>query len=470
MLSPGPITFAVDSLQARPESVGGLSIKNHVSSAMEEEIIMPWEAVASDKTQATYRRDSRWFLLHGGYVDPAKIRHGPGNSMANQITRAEVERGMAVMLRQLKEDAPLAKSLVLGFIRAQNVRVDAREIGSDEVHARLKPVRLAFEMNEILVPWKKYSRLIHKGKVTGKDRPYSLEEVRLILSRVSLHLQVPVLFMCSSGMRVGAFEYLKVGDVRPVYELQGGDVVQPAVGSLCLPGQEPPAGSRLLCGIVRVYSDELEDEYDGLLSREAYAKWRGYLETRARGGERLSASSPAVVTRDLGRRYAVRSIGNEIGRILWKVGLRTEKKRRHEVQMDHGFRKVFDNAMNDRVDKVYVEMLIGHGGQVRDHRGTVNLSVAKHYDRKLPLPAINQYLLAMPYLSVEEAYRNELLETKRADEAVKAKDEDLKELRLQVLELRDENREWRAAWSDLKPYADELRRRRAGAAPSSQGG
>ncbi|MDE2426847.1 MAG: hypothetical protein KGO96_13180 [Elusimicrobia bacterium] len=42
---------------------------------------------------------------------------------------------------------------------------------------------------------------------------------------------------------------------------------------------------------------------------------------------------------------------------------------------------------------------IGHGSQVHDAKGTVNLSVAKHYDRHLPLPAVTQYLRAMPYLT-----------------------------------------------------------------------
>ncbi|MDE2040534.1 MAG: hypothetical protein KGO96_13145 [Elusimicrobia bacterium] len=427
---------------------------------LDDPLLMPWDAVKSDKTQATYRRDSRWFLLHGGFVDPSRIHHGPGNSVATKITREETERGMRAMLERLRGHDEEARVLALSFVRSHNARIDAKEIGTEEVKQRLKPIRLAFELNEILVPWKKVMRILHQGRVTGKDRPYALEEVRLVLSRASLHLQVPILFMCSSGIRVGAFEYLKVGDVRPVYQL-GGELFQPDVGHLSLPSEELPKGAKVLCGIVRVYSDELGDEYEGLLSKEAYVRWRAYLETRARAGEQLKKSSPAVVTRDLRRAYTVAGIRNAVNNLLWDVGLRTEKKRRHEVQMDHGFRKVFDNAMNDRVDKVYVEMLIGHGSQVHDAKGTVNLSVAKHYDRHLPLPAVTQYLRAMPYLSVDEAYRNELLEAEKASAAVKAKDEDVRELRMQVLELKDENREWREAWKDMKPYVDELRRRRS---------
>ena len=462
VLSRVPDTFAVDpppgQLRGSPPLIRGGDLPPGVQ--LHDETIMPWEAVASDKTKSTYWQDSRWFLLHAGYVDPSRIHHSPGNPIASESTRREIERGMREMICRLKGDQALAKSLVLGFIRAQNARVDRKEIGSGEVRAVLKPIRLAFDMNEILVPWKKYSRLIHRGKVTGKDRPYSLEEVRLVLSRASLHLQVPILFMCSSGVRVGAFEYLKVGDVRPIYELEG-KVVEPDVGCFSLPSDPLPEGAKVLCGIVRVYSDEVGDEYEALVSREAYVKWRAYLETRARAGEPLTAASPGVVTRDLKKRYGVRSLANEVGRLLWRAGIRKEKKRRHEVQMDHGFRKVFDNAMNDRVDKVYVEMLMGHKGQVHSPGGTVDLGVARHYDRHLPLPAVEQYLKAMPYLSVEEAYRDELLEARRAEEAVKAKDEDVRELRLQVLELRDENREWREAWREMRPFVEELKRRKA---------
>lgn len=429
---------------------------------LEDPVILPWEVRLAPATRYTYFRDSRWFLMFAGYADPKKIRHRPGPSLAYEATRAEIEKGMRSMLLDLRRDEDKARRLALAFIRKQNERIRAGEVGTEELRAILKPIRLAFEMNEILVPWKKYSRLIERGRVTAKDRPYTMEEVRLVLAKASLHMQVPVLFMVSGGLRVGAFDYLDVGDVRPVYSLDGRTVVAQH-DCLCLPSEGLPPGAKLLCGAVRVYSDEFEDEYDALVSKEACVKWRAYLETRVQAGEEVLASSPAIVVRGGARRLKAESIGNTMNDLLWAAGVRKGQRgkvRRHEVQMDHGFRKVFDNVMNDHADKVYVELLIGHGSRVVDERGSVDLGVSKHYDRGLPLKAVEQYLLAMPYLSVEEAYRDELLAGRRAAEAVKAKDEDLRELRLQVQELRGENRDFREAVRELRPYMDELRRRR----------
>jgi hypothetical protein len=141
------------------------------------------------------------------------------------------------------------------------------------------------------------------------------------------------------------------------------------------------------------------------------------------------------------------------------VGLRKEKKRRHEVQMDHGFRKVFDNETNDRVDKVYVEMLIGHRSHVQDPRGAVDLNTSRHYDRRLPLPVVRQYLKAMPYLSVDEGYRGEAVLQEKLEEVQKAKDEDVRDLRFQLLEEKQKTRDLADKMDQIVPLVDELRRR-----------
>ena len=407
--------------------------------AEDEEIILPWEMNLAPATKEDYKRDARWFLEHGGFVNPKRIHHRPGPDFAAEITSSEVEAGIRRMVEALRRDNAMARRLVLSFIRKQNERIEAGRVATSEVKNLLKPIRLAMEMNEILVPWKKYSRLVQRGRTKKRDREYRLEEIRLMLPRASLHLQVPLLFMASSGVRVGAFDYLNVGHVRPVFRFEG-EIEVPHVGEYpLLEGRTLalPEGAELVCGAMLVYSDESGDEYDTMVSKEAYAKWREYIELRMRAGEKVAGESPAIVTRAGSGRWKSKSIANAVCQLLWNVGLRTEKKKRHEVQMDHGFRKFYDNAMNDHVDKVYVEILMGHGAKV----GTVDLGVSKHYDRHLPRPAVEQYLRAMPFLSVDEAYRNELIQARRADEAERAKGQDLRELKLELLSFRDENRE-----------------------------
>jgi hypothetical protein len=294
----------------------------------------------------------------------------------------------------------------------------------------LKPMRLAFELNEILVPWKKYVRLIHKGRTTKKDREYYLDEIRLLLTRASPTLRVVILIMCSSGVRVGAFDYLKAGNIMPVYRLKGEMVVPKEGGYSLLEGGKLrlPEGAELLCGIMKVYSEEIGDEYDALVTKETYLAWKAYVEARIKAGERVTEESPAIVVRNGKRQWKSRSIRNSMSDLLWKAGLRTKKKR-HEVQMDHGFRKFFDNVVNDHLDKVYVEILIGHTPQVLN----VRLSAMEHYDRHLPTRAIEQYLACAPYLSIDEAYKSEAQLAGRLAEAEGEKDQQVKDLRYDML-------------------------------------
>ncbi|MDG7035454.1 MAG: hypothetical protein JRM78_04460 [Nitrososphaerota archaeon] len=91
----------------------------------------------------------------------------------------------------------------------------------------------------------------------------------------------------------------------------------------------------------------------------------------------------------------------------------------------HGFRKFYDNVTKDYMDEPYVEKLMGH-----------NTGTKEHYDRHLPKPAIEQYLKAMPYLSISEAYRQVTVLEKQLETAQGQNLKEMTELRLQVLEAK----------------------------------
>jgi hypothetical protein len=243
-------------------------------------------------------------------------------------------------------------------------------------------------------------RLVPKGQRRGKDREYALDEIRKILSIASLHLKVAILFMCSSGIRVGAFDYLTVGNVTPV-----------------------KVDGKLACGKVLTYAGEGDDEYETLISKEAYLTFQDYVESRKNAGEEVTDDSPLIVTRGGRERCKVGTIMNSINKLVWKAGIRKEVRKRYDIQTNHGFRKFFDNVANDYIDKPYVEFLIGHD------RGT-----QEHYDRHLPKPAIEQYLRAMPYLSIDQAYRTEAELSGKLERAEENQSKDFTDLRLRLLE------------------------------------
>ena len=363
---------------------------------LNEELVLPWHTNLAEKTRADYFHDSRWFLEFAGFLDPSKVNHKPGNRApeVKAVQHAATEAAFAEFLKQAHGRPRWATLQLLRFARQTKERVDRGELGPMEVRQRLAPFKKAFDVNGIAgVPWKKITAIFPRYK-RSTDREYRLDELQLLCSKGALHLRVAMLLMSGSGLRVGAFEYLNVRDIRPVFRAKEGDIVQSKE-----PMQKLPEGAGLLCGILTVYAGEGDDQYETLCTKEAYETFQEYLRTRP------AKTGPAILTRDFQRRVAPATIRNSLAYLLNELGIRGEKRgRRFEVQVDHGMRKWFDNSAKDHMEGRFVERLIGH-----------DLGTEEHYDRRIPLKCVEQYLEAMPYLSVGEPYRSEAALARRLE-------------------------------------------------------
>jgi hypothetical protein len=80
-----------------------------------------------------------------------------------------------------------------------------------------------------------------------------------------------------------------------------------------------------------------------------------------------------------------------IERVLWRYGFRTEKKRRHEFAIDHGFRKFFKTRAEQVMKPINVEWLMGHSTGISDS-----------YYRPTENELLEDYLKAVPLLTVSE--------------------------------------------------------------------
>ncbi|HEV2137469.1 MAG TPA: hypothetical protein VGR53_01360 [Nitrososphaerales archaeon] len=391
---------------------------------VEEVLLLPWNAVDAAATRDEYRRKSRFFLEFGGFVNPKLMHHTKGpNSLAVKLEREEIERGMKVFIKRSQEDPKFARSVIVRFLERERGRIDRKEVTPNHLRNCFKPIRLALEMNDIPMSWKNIMRMLPKPHKKGKDREYSLMEIQALIGAASLPMKVAILFMVSSGIRVGAFQYLNVGHVKPL-EVAG-----------------KIAGGRML-----VYVGEGDDEYETLISREAYQTFQDYLAIRRARGEKVIESSPMIMTRNGTKRCSVGTIMNTMNDLLRRSGVRVGTKKRYEVQANHGLRKFFDNVAKDYVDEAYVEKLIGH------YTGT-----KEAYDRHLPKPAVEQYLRAMPHLSISPAYRAEAELTKKLDEMKQIEDKGFTELRLQLLEKDSAVRKLEARMEQQVSEDDKLR-------------
>ena len=104
----------------------------------------------------------------------------------------------------------------LNFILAQNRRVDKKEITAGTVRNYYKAAKLFCEMNDIIVNWKKIAKGLLKEKEYGDDRAPTVDELIQIMKYPDRRVRPIVLVMCTSGIRGGAWDYLKWSNILPV--------------------------------------------------------------------------------------------------------------------------------------------------------------------------------------------------------------------------------------------------------------
>ncbi|HET6517566.1 MAG TPA: hypothetical protein VFG25_05025, partial [Nitrosopumilaceae archaeon] len=105
---------------------------------------------------------------------------------------------------------------VMKFLTFHKDRAERGEISSATIRNYYKPIKAFMEMNEIELPWKKLSRGLPRGRRYATDRAPTLEEIQKLIEYPDRRIKTIVLVMCSSGIRLGAWDYLKWKHVTPI--------------------------------------------------------------------------------------------------------------------------------------------------------------------------------------------------------------------------------------------------------------
>jgi integrase len=249
------------------------------------------------------------------------------------------------------------------------------------------------------INWEKISRIMPHARKVGQDRAPTIEEVREILANCDLRMKVIILLLIASGMRVGAFDYLKWGDVIPV-----------------------KVGDQEFAKLT-VYRGEPE-QYTTFMTPEAYRALSEYRERRANQGDNLTPETYLIGHEREGSNGPVSSqtIKNLVIKLLWEIGMRKEHKRVQEFKAVHGFRKFFETNAKRILRTEDVERLKGH---------------LSNYYKPTDEYLANEYLKAIPYLTVSEA--SEL--KGKLEVSVKEKNEKIGELEKENIALRREVQE-----------------------------
>jgi integrase len=296
--------------------------------------------------------------------------------LLNFLNHMEMTPGEFVSLA--KNDPSGAEKKIIAFAFELKKRHERAEIAAGTVHNCVKCVRLLLEMNDIFLNWKKISRILPKARRYALDRVPTPEEIGEILDASDIRGKPLTLVLVSSGIREGAMETLHVGDYAPIRN-----------------------NGQVVAGRLVVYAGHPE-QYIALITFEACVALDRYLEFRKENNENITNASPLfrdtfdpIASFDDKEKsvnsmtaHAIRQCYN---RLLHSIGIRKDKKRRHEFSV-HGFRKYFKTkAEQSGMKPINVEILMGH-----------SVGISDSYYRPTETEIVQDYLKAVDALTISQ--------------------------------------------------------------------
>ena len=270
----------------------------------------------------------------------------------------------------LARDSP--KQAETAFISYAEQR--KREVSGSPIMMAKDAVRLLLEMNDVdlgSINWGKIARVMPRVMHHASDRPPSPEEIRQFLFRVGFPLNVVILLLTSSGMRVGSLPYLRWQDIEPV-EAQGYKFAK-----------------------VKVYAGEPE-EYTTFITPEAHKALLDYMKRRETRGERIGPNTPVIIHRmseetlDKGgvvRPARPKTLSNQVGKMWNELGQRgmDQRGKRYDFKQVHGFRKFFKTTSERYMKSLYVEIFLGHStGITNSYMKPSMEDMAAEYAKAIP--------------------------------------------------------------------------------------
>ncbi|MGH9974497.1 MAG: tyrosine-type recombinase/integrase, partial [Nitrososphaeraceae archaeon] len=260
------------------------------------------------------------------------------------------------------------------------------QIVESTIRNPLKAVKVLLEMNDVSLNWKKIRRLLPPARGYAIDRIPTIEEIRNILDAADARGKALTLMLLTSGLREGAIESLRISDYSPIY-----------------------SDGKIVAGKIIAYNGE-QERYTTFITPEALNALEKYLEFRRDHGEILGYQSPLF--RDKfdpvkgmyghGKQNAETNVipmtppavRQYYNRLLYSIGIRSEKKRRHEFSV-HGFRKFFKTRCElGGMKPINVETLMGH-----------SIGISDSYYRPTESDLLDDFLKVVNQLMINETHK-----------------------------------------------------------------
>jgi hypothetical protein len=297
------------------------------------------------------------------------------------IEEGPMERRSIAFFEKAKENHAWVYRSIIRYLQTQKERYERKEITAGTLKNRYQAIKLFCEMNGIDLSWKKISRGLPRSRKYADDRSPTPEEIRSIVEYPDRRIKAIVYTACSSGIRVGAWDYLRWKHITPLEK-----------------------NGELVAGKIIVYAAE-EEEYFTFITPEAYHELQRWKEYRKQSGEPLTEDSWVMrqiwntkkgYTRGLAcspKKLTSDGLKRLVEDALWTQGIRKKLelgKKRHEFQTDHGFRKFHETrCLLSNMKLINVKILQNQ-----------SVGISDSYYRPTEDELLEDYLRAIPFLTI----------------------------------------------------------------------
>ena len=364
-----------------------------------------------------YQNDPLELFLYGIRSNSTKSRYK--RRLGNFFDYLEISGDLSEQAKQFigmaqKNGNTWVSANLMKYLAYHKERAERNEIAVGTLKNYYKPVKAFLEMNDIELSWKKITRGLPKGKRYASDRAPTVSEIQKLVEYPDRRIKAIVFTMCSSGIRLGAWDYLKWSHITPIKQ-----------------------DEKIIAAKILVYAGEHE-EYISFISPEAYTELKKWMDFRVEYGEKITDNS--WLMRDLWNveKFArgllsapkqLKSLGIKrlMERALHAQGIRKglqPGQKRYEFQADHGFRKFFKTHAEQVMRPINVEILMGHSTGVSDS-----------YYRPNENELLSDYQNAIPELTVLKENRIAL-----DSEKLQANSSDIQETKNEIANLKEEIR------------------------------
>jgi integrase len=161
-------------------------------------------------------------------------------SINSNITRLEYNRNFSYFMTFCKitnhEDMIMLKPQILeGLIHDYVIHLrHERNLSPATVSSYLAPITHFYEMNDVIIKWKKPKKFKAKHYNIIEDKPYTREQIKTLVDAAPLRDKCIILIMCSAGLRRGAIQHLRIRDLTKIskYQLYKINVYKKRTGKL----------------------------------------------------------------------------------------------------------------------------------------------------------------------------------------------------------------------------------------------